>query len=86
MYREKTLLKETLLKNGGNVETAITQFAQLGMDMKKGGKNRARKYINNKQGFGVKNKSRFCNPSLFEMKSTKGFFESKVIHIFSRHL
>jgi hypothetical protein len=25
----------------------------------------------------VKNKSRFCNPSLFEMKSTKGFFQRK---------
>jgi hypothetical protein len=35
MYKEKILLKETLFKNGGNVETAITQFAQLGMDMKK---------------------------------------------------
>jgi hypothetical protein len=23
---------------------------------------------------------------LFEMKSTKGFFQSKVIHIFSHHL
>ncbi len=35
MYKEKILLKETLFKNGGNVETAITQFAQLGMDIKK---------------------------------------------------
>jgi hypothetical protein len=35
MYEEKILLKGTLFKNGGNVETAITQFAQLGMDMKR---------------------------------------------------
>jgi hypothetical protein len=58
----------------------------IGHGHEKGGKNRTRKYINNKEGFGVKKKSRFCNPSLFEMKSTKGFFQSKVIHIFSHHL
>lgn len=78
--------KGNSLKKWGKCWNCHHTICTIGHGHEKGGKNRARKYINNKEGFGVKNKSRFCNPSLFEMKSTKGFFESKVIHIFSRHL